>query len=119
SADAPASKQKSKRLNCTTKASHTRSTCVPWLANAIGGSAVRFVFTARRIAGNARGCLDIPLEISSKSSGDWWRVRGKDYGPEQRRANLTHSHGLARQLAGHARGADCGVRSPWSSPAAA
>src|SRR5262245_43827915 len=43
--------------------------CALWLATIIGDSAVRFAFTARRIAWNARGCLDIPLEISSKSSG--------------------------------------------------
>src|SRR5262245_28602729 len=43
--------------------------CAPCLAIIIGDSAVRFAFTARRIAWNARGCLDIPLEISSKSSG--------------------------------------------------
>jgi len=55
------------RLNCTTKALHTGSTCVPWLATATGrrGSAVRFAFTMRRIA----GMPEVVLTFFWKSSG--------------------------------------------------
>src|SRR5262245_879995 len=78
------------RLNCTTKAFHTGSTCVSSPAAATGRRrpGIRFAFTARRIAGNARGCLDIPLEILRKSSGILMESPRKDCGHEGRRTNL-------------------------------